>query len=83
MQNDIQSNLFFQKEWDKIEDVKTYPHYLRNIVVILEAEDFVEKVTNASQEEAQELVKSIYSGDAYILKNALSPERLVEEVKRP
>tara|TARA_R110000824_G_scaffold380118_2_gene572380 strand:+ start:1114 stop:2043 length:930 start_codon:yes stop_codon:yes gene_type:complete len=79
MQNDTQSPLFFQKEWDKIEDVKTYPHYLRN-VVILEAEDFVEKVTNASQEEAQELVKSIYSGDAYILKNALSPE-FVEDLK--
>jgi len=48
MQNDIQSHLFFQKEWDKIEDVKTYPHYLRNIVA-LEAEDFVEKVVNATK----------------------------------
>ena len=79
MQNDIQSHLFFQKEWDKIEDVKTYPHYLRNIVA-LEAEDFVEKVVNADQKQAQELVKSIYSGDAYILKNAFSGET-VERLK--
>lgn len=68
--------IFFQKEWDKIEDVKTYPHYLRNIVV-LEAEDFVEKVINANQKQAQELVKSIYSGDVYLLK-MLSQEKLLK-----
>ena len=69
----------FKEEWDKIEDVKTYPHYLRNIIII-DADEFASKVFSASEQEAKSLVNSIYSGDAYILKNALSPEH-VESLK--
>lgn len=75
------SNLpnLYKEEWSKVENVKTYPHYLRGVVFI-EADEFVDKVMSAGKEEASKLVNSIYSGDAYILKNAISIE-LVEEIK--
>ena len=69
----------YKEEWKKIENVKTYPHYLRKVVLI-EAPEFISKVMSADQKEVKELVNSIYKGDAYILKNAVSAE-LVEEIK--
>ena len=72
--------LYFKEQWKKIESVKTYPHYLRNII-IMDADNFVDKVLNASEREAKDMVNSIYNGDAYILKNAFSDE-LVEDLKQ-
>ena len=69
----------FMKEWNKIEKVATYPHHLRNVVII-SADEFVDQVFNASPQEIKDLVKSIYSGDAYLLKNAFSVE-MIEEIK--
>ena len=72
------SNLY-KEEWRKVENVKTYPHYLRRVVFV-ESDEFVHKVMSADEKEASELVDSIYNGDAYILKTAISIE-LVEELK--
>jgi hypothetical protein len=63
----------FKNEWDKIEDANTYPHHLRNINIV-DASEFVSKVRQASEHDIKQLVDSIYSGDAYILKNAFSSE---------
>lgn len=70
----------FKAEWERIENVDTYPHYLRDIIT-MKAEDFVEKVMNASEDEILELVNSVYSGDAYILKGAYSPSE-VDSMKK-
>tara|TARA_R110002074_G_scaffold9508_4_gene37516 strand:+ start:24958 stop:25866 length:909 start_codon:yes stop_codon:yes gene_type:complete len=57
----------YKKEWNNIEKVETYPHHLRNIVII-DADEFVDKIYDSTPEEAKKIVESIYAGDAYILK---------------
>ena len=71
--NTKQTSACFKREWDKIEDVNTYPHYLRNIIII-DANEFVSQVNEASDDDIKKFVSSIYGGDAYILKNAFSAD---------
>ena len=70
----------FKQEWAKTESVETYPHHLRNIILI-DSNEFIDKVLNASKDEAKELVDSVYSGDAYILQNAVNSD-CVEDIKQ-
>lgn len=70
----------FKKCWDRVEENQTPPKFLRNIVII-DADEFIGKIKNADGKYAAELVDSIYSGDAYILKNAISKDKS-EEIKR-
>lgn len=70
---------YFKEEWISLDDVYTFPHYLRNIINI-EANEFVDIIHNCSKNEAINIVRSIYSGDAYVLKNALTEEH-VETLK--
>jgi len=63
----------FKKAWEEIESKKSNPHFLRNIIIV-DADEFIERVQTANQETVEELVSSIYSGDAYILRNAISRE---------
>ena len=72
------SNLF-KDRWSEIENVETYPHYLRNII-IMDADEFVHRVSNADVAEVDNFVRSIYGGDAYLLRNAFTVE-FVEETK--
>jgi len=67
----------FKTHWKEAQS--NYPHHLRNIILI-EAEEFVDKVTNADEKESKSIVESVYSGDAYILKNAFSKDQ-VEDIK--
>ena len=69
----------FKKHWDAIQQQKKSSHYLRN-VILLQANDFVDQVLNATDKQASDLVDSIHSGDAYILQNAFDEER-VEDIK--
>ena len=83
--NTKQTSACFKREWDKIEDVNTYPHYLRNIIII-DANEFVSQVNEASDDDIKKFVSSIYGGDAYILKNAFSADfvdNLKEKVYQP
>lgn len=79
MKSKVNNYIFFEQEWKSIEDVETYPHFLRN-VIIKDIDEFVYEVENASEQQAKDMVQSIYSGDAYILKNAFDAQ-FVEEVK--
>ena len=70
---------FFKTHWKEAQTKKEHPHHIRNIILI-EAEEFVDRVTNADEEESKSIVESVYSGDAYILKNAFNKEE-VEDIK--
>jgi hypothetical protein len=69
----------FKDAWTARESVDTRPHYVRNIIMV-NADEFYDKVVNATEKEAFDLVESIYSGDAYILKDAFDSE-FIEELK--
>ncbi len=75
----MKTHQIFSDLWRSKENVKTRPHYVRNIIMV-NADEFVEKVLNADESEASDLVDSIYSGDAYILKDAFDSE-FVEDLK--
>ena len=71
----------FQIKWETIEDPETQPRSLRKIKTL----DFAEFKNNVlSQEQAfvDDLVDSLYAGDAYILKNAFSTEYLTELISK-
>ena len=70
----------YKKEWKKIENERPRPHYLRSIITMRMA-DFVSKILEGNDQDAKELVDSIYSGDAYILKGAIGKSE-AEEFKQ-
>ena len=70
----------YEKEWKKIENERPNPHYLRSIITMKMA-DFISKILEGNDHRAKELVNSIYSGDAYILKGAISKSE-AEELKQ-
>lgn len=63
----------YRNEWEAIEDEKTQPRYLRK-VISTPFKDFRENVLGQDPQFVDELVKSLYSGDAYILKQAFTPK---------
>lgn len=69
----------YRKEWRKIENERPNPHYLRSIIT-MRMSDFVAKILDGNDQDAKELVDSIYSGDAYILKGAVDKSE-AEELK--
>ena len=75
--NDVVSQ--FREVWETAEKETPNPHFLRNII-ILDADEFINKIRTANQQDILELVSSIYAGDAYILKNAVSKE-ITENIK--
>jgi len=75
----IETIHMFRKAWSKIE-TNPIPHFLRNIIIV-DTDEFIDKITNANEETVLELVSSIYSGDAYIFRNAISKEKS-EQIKK-
>jgi hypothetical protein len=78
----VEAHLNFKKSWDdrlksghRSEDYNDYPEYFRNLIQI-DAKEFVDKITNANQKIADELVDSILAGDAYVWKDAHTPEEI-------
>jgi len=63
----------FKVKWESIEDPETQPHCMRKILV-LDFEEFKNNVLNQDEEFVNNLVESLYAGDAYILKGAFSKE---------
>ena len=71
----------FQIKWETIEDPETQPRSLRKLKTL----DFAEFKNNVlSQEQAfvDDLVDSLYAGDAYILKNAFPKNYLSDLISR-
>ena len=58
--NDVFSQ--FREVWETAEKETPNPHFLRNII-ILDADEFINKIRTANQQDILELVSSIYAGD--------------------
>jgi len=69
----------FKKHWDQLIDEKTLPRYMRNVVEY-EYENFKDTIINNDEHEAGKIVRSLYEGDIFILRNAYSLE-FVENLK--
>lgn len=67
----MKAHSHFKECWEQALQHKAYPHFLRNIIRI-DANEFVTTVRNADRTIAGDLVESVISGDAYVLKNAHS-----------
>ena len=65
------SENLYQKEWEAIEDEKTQPRYLRDIISI-PYQELSENVLKQEPDFARKTIQSLYSGDVYILKNGFS-----------
>jgi hypothetical protein len=71
----------FRKAWIKEESNNigdSAPHHINNIIV-KDASEFIQSISRPSYDSYKyNLVKSIYAGDAYILKNAFSQDYLMD-----
>ena len=63
----VVSGSLYRKEWNTIEDEKTQPCFLREIIST-PYKEFSERVLEQDPGFVREIVRSLYSGDAYILK---------------
>jgi hypothetical protein len=70
LKQDVSENLY-RKEWESIEDEKTQPRFLREIIST-PYKEFSEKVLEQDPRFVREIVQSLYSGDVYILKQGFS-----------
>ena len=61
----------FKGLWSNIEKNEKVPTSLSGIKMI-DAREFIEKITNGDYNDASQIVCDLYAGTAYILKNALS-----------
>ena len=66
-----QISSLYKEAWKNIENDRSNPHYLRSIIT-MEMGEFLSKILEGSEQSVGNLVDSIYSGDAYILKNGIS-----------
>ena len=71
----------FKAKWDFLENLKIPPRAMRKIVV-LEFEEFKNKILSQRSDDVDALCDSLYAGDAYILKNAFSTEYLTELISK-
>lgn len=65
------SHLHFKECWQDTLTTREYPSFLRHIIRI-DAGEFVDMVSRADAQTAREIIDSVLSGDAYVLKNAHS-----------
>ena len=65
----------YQKLWQSIENKKTQPRYLNNVISTSYTE-FCEKVFEQNPSFVKNIVESLYSGDVYILKQAFQKDYL-------
>ncbi len=78
---EIEKNLF-KDEWKKIESSKPKPSNYRKLI-LLDHKEFVSKIHEQDHKFIKLIVESIYNGDLYILKNAISKEnveKLIDEI---
>jgi len=68
-------NNIFAKEWKKIEQKDSEPKNYRKLIEV-EHNEFVSKVLEQNSSFAKSVVESIYNGDLYILKNAISKKNV-------
>jgi len=71
----------FKAKWDSLEKLEPPPRIMRNTIV-LEFEDFKNKIYSQHPDDVNSLAESIYAGDGYILKNAFPAEYLTDLISR-
>tara|TARA_Y100000590_G_scaffold97802_1_gene111311 strand:+ start:3385 stop:4266 length:882 start_codon:yes stop_codon:yes gene_type:complete len=74
----------FAEEWKKIESNKKHPSNYREIVEV-EYKEFASKIISQDINFVKSIINSFYSGDVYILKNALSKktvEHIIDEIHK-
>ena len=67
------SQNLYQKEWQAIEDGKTQPRFLRDVITT-SYQEFRDRVFAQDVEFVRNIVKSLYSGDVLILKEGFPSE---------
>ena len=70
----IKENVF-KKEWHKIEQIGTRPSTYGKLISI-DYSEFITKILEQDNTFVKKIVKSIYDGDLYILKNALDKNKV-------
>ena len=65
----------YSKEWKRIENIKEKPRNYRKLVSV-EHKEFIAKILEQNPSFVQSIVESIYNGDLYLLKNALSKKKV-------
>lgn len=70
-----ESSSYFAECWAEQLQERAYPSFLRSIVRI-DANEFVATVKSADRKTARDIIDSILSGDAYVLKNAHSEDEI-------
>jgi len=65
----------YSKEWKRIENIKEKPRNYRKLVSV-EHKEFISKILEQNSSFVQSIVESIYNGDLYLLKNALSKKKV-------
>ena len=71
----------FKAKWDSLENLETPPRAMRKIVV-LEFEEFKNKILSQRSDDVDALCDSLYAGDAYTLKNAFPKNYLSDLISR-
>ena len=61
----------YSEEWKRIEKIKEKPRNYRKVVSV-EHKEFTSKILEQNPSFVQSVIESIYNGDLYLLKNALS-----------
>lgn len=67
----------YQRVWRGLETEETLPRRLRNFIDV-DYKEFAAKVREAKPSFAEEVVKSVYAGDLYILRGAFSKEFMLD-----
>jgi len=68
-------NNFYVKEWSKIEKAKEIPSVYRDVKFV-EYKEFMAKIIEQDPLFVRSVVESLYLGDIYIIKNALSKKKV-------
>ena len=78
------SNNLYAKEWENLEQNKTIPSIYKKVVFV-EYKEFVEKIIKQDPKFVKETVGSLYSGNMFIIKNALDNKTvnyIIDEVHK-
>ena len=74
----------YATEWEKIEKNKKIPSVYKKIKFV-EYKEFAEKILEQSPEFVRSVVESLYSGDMFIIKNAIEPKKvkhIIDEIHK-
>ena len=71
----------FKAKWESLENPDTQPRAMRETVV-LEFEEFKNKILSQRSDDVNALTESLYAGDTYILKNLFPAKYLTDLIPR-